>query len=131
MKTILVPEKFVAEYLHLGGLVDAAQGKMLEARIKKDDEALNEWGAATVEAVAALGALMKRIWGRDLQSLLQIQGGSPVHTSYQMEPPAMVVYESEEEYLLDVEREEKACKESGDTFLHVHHLTGLKRPEAE
>lgn len=129
MKTVLIPPKFADEFREHVGRIEALEDEVLGARRDRDHAALERATREVAEACRALSRLQVKIWGDEIRAMLAIAGGAPVHSSYQTDPPAMVFYESDEEYEMALATEAAAAEAAGETFLHVDHRTVLPKEE--
>ena len=129
MRTILIPPKYVEPFTKLAQRLEQFQDTALKARETKDEALLNLAMEGTHAAIKGMAMIQNAVWGGEIRTLMKVTGAS-VHTSYQLDPPAIIFYDSDEEFETAIAEEEAQARAAGEPFIHVQHHQGMK-PEEE
>lgn len=129
MRTVLIPPKYVEPFTRLAQRLEQFQDAAAKARASNDAGLLELCRIGTQEALKGMTMIQNAVWGGEIRTLMKVTGAS-VHTSYQMDPPAIVFYDSDEEFERTIAQEEARARAAGETFIHVQHHQGMP-PEEE
>jgi hypothetical protein len=94
--------------------IDDAQATALEAHKAKDQGKVRLYAKIVADRVSAIGNLQRNVFGELIEQLSKDRGRVAIHTAIQTDPPAMIIYDTDEEFYLDVaEGQAEMKKEPG------------------
>lgn len=127
MKTFLIPEKWVPMWIQVANAIEEAQDNALKAKLRGDIEGMKQWAYFVARRVSAIGNMQRLIFGAELEALSKERGRRAVHTNISTEPPAMIVYDNDEEFYADV-KEVHASSEGSATAYGFQSLQSPVQP---
>lgn len=127
VKTYPVPEKYAAMWVTIAKGIEDAQGWAMAAYKAKDEGKVRIYGKMVSDRVSAISNLQRIIFPDLLEFLSKERGRAAVHTTIQIDPPAMMVYDDDAEFYLDAKKSTQEMERDGEgvqTYLH----TSLNKP---
>lgn len=131
MKVYAIPDEWKAMWQAAMGGLGRAQYHLEQADANKDEGGVRVWKAAVSDRTLALARLQDKIFGEFLFRLAKKPDGSlrTIRTSVSEDPPAMIVYDNDEEYHRDLEATIKAFARTGSAVLDAHYTPNMDHPD--
>lgn len=125
-----VPEKHIPMWMEIFKSLINAQDWLDEARARQDEGKIRVYMKMVSDRTSALGNLQQIIWGPMLESLAHRPGQTQrtVRTAPNLDPPEMLVFDSEEEYRAALDASIKAAAAEGKGVVDAH-LNASSQPE--
>jgi hypothetical protein len=122
-----VPEKWAGMWRTISKGIDDAQKWSIEAHKARDEGKMRLYGKMVADRVSAIGNVQRLAFPGLLEQLSKDRGKVAIHTQIQTEPPAMLVYDNDEEFYSDCSNFEDEVKRDGEGA-QAFGLTSLQNP---
>lgn len=128
MKAYPVPEKWVGMWLIMAKAIDDAQVWLVDAHKAKDKGKVHLYTKMVADRISAIGNLQRLAFGNLIENLSKDRGRVAIHTNVQTEPPAMLVYDNDEEFYAETSTFRDDVERDGVEGIQVFGMTSLKNP---
>jgi hypothetical protein len=127
MQTHPVPEKWAPMWRTISKGIDDAQAWLLEAHKARDAGKVRVYTKMVSDRVSAIGNLQRLAFGGLIEQLSKDRGRVAIHTMIQTEPPAMLIYDNDEEFYLDAKSGQEEMDRDGGG-VQAYGYKSLKDP---
>lgn len=127
VKTYPVPEKYQGMWVTIAKSIDDAQGWLVDAHKAGEEGKKRIYTKMVSDRLSAIGNLQRIIFPNEIEALSRLSQRGTVHTSIEIEPPSMIVFDSDEEFYASAKGFQDEIK-IGDTGIAAFGIQRLDKP---